>query len=206
MIRAGRTALGVVLILAAPPVAAQRVFTVGHVASGTLSFDAKATLGDFTGTTSTVTGAMTAATELRGVRGWVEAPVATLKTGNGLRDKDLLKAMEAEAHPAIRFDLESVSIQSESSDSARVTLFGTFTIHGMKREVAVPANLYFQPDGTRVKSDIPMNVKDYGVTKLSKMLGAFKMNENIMVHIDLVFAPGAAPAAAVPGGRPPGGG
>jgi hypothetical protein len=50
-----------------------------------------------------------------------------------------------------------------------------------------------------------MNVKDYGVTRLSKLFGAFKMNENIMVHIDLVFAPGAAPAAAVPGVTPPGG-
>lgn len=204
MIRAGRTALGVVLVLAAGPAAAQRAFPAGHVASGTLSFDARATLGDFTGTTNTVTGAMTAATELRAVRGWVAAPVATLKTGNGLRDKDLLKAMEAEAHPVIRFDLESVSIQSESADSAQVTLFGSFTIHGTTREVAVPANLSFQPDGIRVKSDIPMNVKDYGVTKLSKMLGAFKMNENIMVHIDVVFAPGAAPAEAAPGATPPG--
>lgn len=204
MNRAGRTALGVVLVLAAGPVAAQRTFPVGHVASATLSFDAKATLGDFTGTTNSVTGAMTATTELRAVRGWVEAPVSTLKTGNGLRDKDLLKAMEAEAHPLMRFDLESVSIQSESADSAQVTLFGTFTIHGTKREVAVPANLYFQPDGIRVKSDIPMNVKDYRVTKLSKMLGAFKMNENIMVHIDVVFAPGEVPTGAAPGATPPG--
>ena len=199
----GRTALGVVLLLAAGPAAAQRAFPVGHVASGTLSFDAKATLGDFTGTTNTVTGAMTDATELRGVRGWVEAPVATLKTGNGLRDKDLLKAMEAEAHPVIRFDLESVNLQSESADSAQVTLFGSFTIHGTKREVAVPAKLYYRTEGVRVKSDIPMNVKDYGVTRLSKMLGAFKMNQNIMVHIDLVFAPGEAPAGAAPGATQP---
>ena len=203
MKRAGGTALGVVLILAAGPVAAQRMFPMGHVASGSLSFDAKATLGAFTGATNTVTGTMTAATELRGVRGWVEAPVATLKTGNGLRDKDLLKAMEADAYPVIRFDLESVNIQSEATDSARTNLFGTFTIHGIKREVAVPANIYFQPDGIRVKSDIPMNVKDYGVTKLSKMLGAFKMNENIVVHIDLVFAPGEAPSGAAPAATPP---
>jgi polyisoprenoid-binding protein YceI len=150
-----------------------------------------------------VTGAMTAGAELREVRGWVEAPVATLKTGNGLRDKDLLKAMEAEAHPAIRFDLAGLSVQSESADSAQVSLSGSFTIHGVKREVAVPANLYFQPDGIRVKSDFPMNVKDYGVTKLSKMLGTFKMNENIMVHIDLVFVPGEAPTGAAPAATPP---
>jgi polyisoprenoid-binding protein YceI len=206
MIPAGRAALGVVLVLATSPAVAQRVLPPGQVTSGTLSFDAQATLGDFTGKTSTISGAMTGASELREVRGWVEAPVNSLKTGNGLRDKDLLKAMEAEAHPVIRFDLEGVTVQSESADSSSVTLLGRFQIHGVEREVVVPATLRFGADGIRVSSDIPMNVKDYGVTRLSKVFGAFKMNENIMVHIDLVFAPGAAPAAAVPGARPPGGG
>jgi polyisoprenoid-binding protein YceI len=112
--------------------------------------------------------------------------------------------METDTHPTMRFDLESVSVQSESGDSAAVTLFGRFTIHGVKREVVVPARIHYQADGIRVQSDIPMNVKDYGVTKLSKLLGTFKMNENIVVHIDVVFAPGEAPpSAAAPAEKPP---
>lgn len=203
MTPAGRTALGVVLLFAAASAAAQRTFPMARVLSGTLSFDAQATLGEFTGTTDSVTGQMTAAGELREVRGWVEAPVSSLKTGNGLRDKDLNKTMETETHPTMRFDLEGVSVQSEAADSAAVTLFGRFTIHGVTRELVVPAVLRYESDRIRLRSDFPMNVRDYNVTRLSRMLGAFKMNPNITVHVDLVFAPGAgASPGAAPAGTP----
>jgi hypothetical protein len=52
----------------------------GRVSSGTLSFDGHATMGDFTGTTRTVTGQLTGAPDISSVRGWVEAPVQSLKT------------------------------------------------------------------------------------------------------------------------------
>ena len=60
----------------------------GRLTSGMLSFDGHATLGDFTGTTRTVTGQLTGAPEISSVRGWVEAPVESLKTGDRKRDKD----------------------------------------------------------------------------------------------------------------------
>lgn len=203
MTPAGRTALGVVLLLAAAPAAAQRTFPMARVHSGTLSFDAQATLGDFTGSTDSVTGQMIGASELREVRGWVEAPVASLKTGNGLRDRDLNKTMETETYPTMRFDLEGVSVQSEAADSAVVTLLGRFTIHGVTRELVVPAIVRYEPDRIRLGSDFPMNVRDYNVTRLSRMLGAFKMNPNITVHVDLVFAPGAdASPEAAPAATP----
>ena len=59
------------------------------VTEGKLSFDGRATAGDFTGATRTVRGEMTGGNDLREVRGWVEAPVVTLLTGNGKRDTDL---------------------------------------------------------------------------------------------------------------------
>ena len=49
----------------------------GRITSGMLSFDGHATMGDFTGTTRTVTGQLTGAPDISSVRGWVEAPVAT---------------------------------------------------------------------------------------------------------------------------------
>ena len=50
----------------------------GTVREGTLSFDARASAGNFTGTTTRVTGEMMGG-ELADVRGWVEAPVRTLR-------------------------------------------------------------------------------------------------------------------------------
>ena len=48
---------------------------------------------------------MTGADALTAVRGWVEAPVTSLKTGNDRRDRDLIKTMESAVYPTIRFSL-----------------------------------------------------------------------------------------------------
>jgi polyisoprenoid-binding protein YceI len=71
-----------------------------RLASGRLSFDGHASVGDFTGATTTVTGETTGGESLAAVRGWVESPVKTLDTGDGKRDKDLNKSMESNKHPA----------------------------------------------------------------------------------------------------------
>ena len=196
--------LALALVAPARPLHGQRNVSAGAIVRGTLSFDAKATLGAFTGTTSTLTGAMTAAGDVRDVRGHVEAPVATLKTGNGLRDKDLLKAMDADSFPNMRFELRGVSSQHEAADSAVVSLSGQLTLHGVTRDVSIPALARFGKDGVHVTGSFPLNVRDYGVTRLSKMLGAFKMNQDIVVRIDIVFGPGAEPSpGADPAATPP---
>lgn len=66
-------------ILAWESLAAQtpavRIIQDGTVRQGTLSFDARASAGSFTGTTTSVTGEMKGG-ELTDVRGWVEARCA----------------------------------------------------------------------------------------------------------------------------------
>src|SRR3712207_3265079 len=82
-----------------------RTIPDAEIESGTLSFDGYATVGDFTGTTRTVSGQLTGAAELSGVRGWVEAPVKSLKTGDRKRDRDLNKSLESDKYPNLRFEL-----------------------------------------------------------------------------------------------------
>jgi polyisoprenoid-binding protein YceI len=164
----------------------------GSLASGTLSFDGHATAGDFVGQTSTVTGQLTGAADVTGVRGWVEAPVATLKTGNGKRDKDLNKSMESDKFPVLRFELARVSRRGGTGDSLGVTLHGALKLHGVTREVDLPGTVQLAGSTVRVRSDFPLNLKDYRIGGLSKLLGMLKMYENIEVHSNLVFHLGAA--------------
>jgi polyisoprenoid-binding protein YceI len=159
----------------------------GRVISGTLSFDGRATVGDFIGTTSTVSGQLTGAPKLTGVRGWVEAPVKTLKTGNGKRDKDLNKSMESDKYPTLRFDLARISLTGRSGDSLGVILHGALTLHGVTRNVEVPGTIQFDGTTARVRTNFPLNLKDYRIGGLSKLLGMLKMYEDIQVHADLVF-------------------
>ena len=159
----------------------------GQLVSGTLSFDGHATAGDFVGKTTTVSGQVRGASELKGVSGWVEAPVRSLKTGNDRRDRDLNKSMESEKYPVLRFDLARVAAEGGSPDSLTVTLHGKLTLHGVAREVELPAAVQFTSSDARVRTTFPLNLKDYHIGGLSKMLGMLKMYEDIEVHADLHF-------------------
>ena len=166
--------------------AAQRNWPDAEVLRGTLSFDGKSTLGDFTGTTTTLRGQMTGGS-LALVRGWVEAPVSSLKTGNDRRDRDLVKTMEAAVFPTIRFELTGVTPAWERGDSAGVELAGNFVIHGVTRAERFKATVSRGTDGIHVVTDpIPMDLNDYQIETLTRFL-VFKMQRDIVVHIDVTF-------------------
>ena len=160
----------------------------GRVDSGTVSFDGHATVGDFVGTTKTVSGQITGGAAIRATRGWVEAPVRTLTTGNGRRDKDLNKSMQSDKYPNIRFELSGITPRAGTADSMAAVLHGALVIHGVTRKVDLPATLQFQGSKARVRSDFPLKLKDYRIGGLSKMLGVLKMYDDIEVHVDLRFA------------------
>jgi polyisoprenoid-binding protein YceI len=161
------------------------------VVAGTLSFDGHATVGDFTGTTSTLDGEMSGGSSLAVIRGWVEAPVRSLVTGKAKRDADLNKSMESERYPVIRYELDSLTPGPVSGDTVNVLLHGRFLIHGVTRDTDLPARvLLLHGTCARVWADTPLNLKHYGIGGLSRMLGVLKMHENIEVHIDVTFASG----------------
>lgn len=174
---------------------AQRTVPDASVVSGTLSFDGHSTVGDFVGRTTAVTGKSTGGA-LTMVHGWVEAPVDSLRTDNDHRDRDMRSAMESGKYPVIRFDLARVSdVAPAQGDSLQATLNGTLVIHGVTKEVALPATLVFSGDSVRVTSTFPLNLNDYQVKHLSKMLGMLKMHPDIQVHVNLAFdraAPGVS--------------
>lgn len=158
------------------------VLTTGEVA-----FDGRGTLGAFTGTSAGVRGQMTGGATLEDVRGWVEADAATLVTGNGRRDKDMRSSLEVERFPVIRFDLAAVGAGAADADSIPVTLRGTFTIHGVRRERAVTGWVWREGEHIRLRGRTPMNLKDYEIGGLSKLFGTLKMHEEIVVRMDLTF-------------------
>lgn len=160
-----------------------------RLAAGTLSFDGHASVGDFTGTTTTVTGEMTGGEGLAAVRGWVESPVKTLDTGNGKRDKDLNKSMESNKYPAMRFELAGVTPEGARADTAAVQLQGKLTLHGVTRDVTLPGRAWKDGGALRLRSDFPLDLGDYEIGGLTKLLGMLRMEEGIEVHVDLAFAP-----------------
>jgi hypothetical protein len=119
---------------------------------GTLAFDAKANVGDFTGTTTTMTGKLVGASALSGVRGWVEAPAKSLSTHNGHRDSDMAKSLEMDKYATIRFDLDSVApgaAQGDSTVPVNVKDYGVgglthFLVFKMNEMITVKVDVTFE--------------------------------------------------------------
>jgi polyisoprenoid-binding protein YceI/CheY-like chemotaxis protein len=186
------------LLFSSSPLNAQTPVSIsqGRVISGTLSFDGHASVGDFVGKTASVTGEMMGGPDLSKVRGWVQAPVRTLTTGNKRRDRDLNKSMESDKHPEIRFELTNVTTRGGTRDSTALTLAGKLMIHGVTKTVALPGWVQFSGGKARVRSDFPLSLKEYRIKGLSKMLGVLKMYDNIEVHVDLVFGSAGSSSSA----------
>jgi polyisoprenoid-binding protein YceI len=129
--------------------------------------------------------------------------VKTLETGDQKRDKDLNKSMESDQYPTIRFDLAGVIPGSRRGDTVDVRLLGTFRIHGVTRKDSIPATLVIGPERVRVRGTTPLNVKDYRIGGLSKAFGMLRMDERILVHLDLTFTlrQGAGSNSASTNGR-----
>jgi polyisoprenoid-binding protein YceI len=197
--RSAALLLAIGFAAAAGNLEAQQPVPGGAIRQGVLSFDARATVGDFTGATQTIAGEMTGGASLAEVRGWVEAPVNTLVTGNGKRDKDLNRSMESEKYPTIRFDLTGVTLGEARGDTVAVTLDGKFQIHGVSQEASIPATVVLLADAIQVRGELPMNLKRYGIGGLSKMAGMLKMHEEIVVHLDLTFESSTVPGHPVAG-------
>jgi polyisoprenoid-binding protein YceI len=157
--------------------------------SGTLSFTGHSTLGDFVGTTTAVSGGVTGNAELANARGWVEAPVTTLSTGNGLRDRDLRTTMDVAKYPTMRFELAGVTVESTGAPSETVTgaLRGALTIHGVTRDVAIPATLIAAADTIDVSGAFPVDLTDYGIGGLTKLFGTLRVRRNIEVRFRVRF-------------------
>lgn len=164
----------------APPAA-----PVAVLQSGTLSFSGHATVGDFTGSTTTITGAVTS--DSPDARGWVEARVATLVTHNDHRDRDLRASMEVEKYPTMRFTLVRTSGTPVNGGTTSIVLHGALTIHGVTREVDLPAAVEQRADTMHVTAAFPLDLRDYRIGGLTKMLGMLRMDPHIEVHVDLRF-------------------
>lgn len=169
---------------------AQQTLTSGRVREGKLSFDGHATTGDFVGATTTLTGQLTGGPELSAIRGWVEAPVATLKTGNGHRDRDLNSSMETGRYPTMRYDLLGVTPGPVTPDGQQVTLEGKLTIHGITRDEQLTATIHPGEGSVRVTTSFQLDLADYHIGGLTKMLGLLRMDRQIQVHVDVTFAAG----------------
>ena len=175
---------------AAKTTLARRAVPDAALHAGTLGFQARTTVGELTGATTTVTGAIIGARDYATVRGWLEAPLATLATGTRWIDRAIRAALDVDRHPTMHFTLRGATVVSASLGGQDVTtllLRGRLTLCGITRRVEVPATITRSAAISRVTSAFSINVAEYGVERLTRLFGLARVQPRIVLRANLWF-------------------
>jgi polyisoprenoid-binding protein YceI len=97
--------------------------------------------------------------------------------------------MEVAKYPTMRFELAGVTVESPAAVSGTVTgaLRGALTIHGVTRNVAIPATLIAAAETVEVSGAFPVDLADYKVGGLARLLGTLRVRRNIDVRFHVRF-------------------
>ena len=168
---------------AAPASRAQVAYAVG--AESRLSIDGSATTGRFTCTSTDVRGSGTLAVERPSAA--VLVPVKALDCGHGPMNRDLRNALDADDHPAIRFELDDAQVMDETAEGYQLRASGRLHIAGTTRPVAVVLQGERLASGAlRATGQVPLRMTDFGIAPPTALLGLVKAQDDILVRFDLV--------------------
>jgi polyisoprenoid-binding protein YceI len=111
----------------------------------------------------------------------VEVRWQDIDTKNGTRNRHMLKTVDAERFPVIRFDLTGAT-----GDTGQVRVSGTLALHGVSQPVTWPAVVHAGSDSVTVAADFPVDMRDYGIKPPVRFVIA-RMGAVVAVHVRLVF-------------------
>ena len=165
----GRLSDSVVSVLTLLAVLVQAVPPSAQLASAEIWFDARASVADFQGRTTIATGTLD----------WVEVRWADIDTKNGTRNRHMLKTVDADHFPLIRFDVTGLRSGADS-------VAGRLSLHGVTRDVVWPVSARLAADSVTVLADFPVDMRDYGIKPPVKFVIA-RMGPVVQVHVRLTF-------------------
>ena len=181
-----------IVLPAGTAVAAPTVYHLGSASQRTnITFASETAFESILGTTQAIGGRVVADLEKGTGSVEIEIPVASLRTGIDMRDEHLRSPMwlDASAHPTIRF----VSTSARRIDGERWRIRGSFTLHGVSRELELEADVRPIPAATakaagleagdwlRVTAPFTVRLSEFGV-KVPEMAAA-KVNDEWTVRL-----------------------
>lgn len=169
-----------------------------RVGKNQFTWTSDAPLEKIKGTAEGVSGSFTIDPKnLAGLRGTISAQVATMKTGNGTRDEHLRGAqwLDAARHPQISFTIASVSNVRVTGNKATATATGTFSMHGVTRQMSIPFTITWLDESAATQKRAPgdlvmveasftVALKDFKVAGSQGLVGS-KVGETIAITAKL---------------------
>jgi polyisoprenoid-binding protein YceI len=166
-------------------------FTIGDApAKSQFVWNSSAPMEKIRGTAEQVTGTITFAdaTKPAGLTGRIQTPVASMKTGNPVRDGHLQgeEWLNAKANPNIGIAIEKVDGVTVEGNKAKGTVIGQFSCNGVTKPIRIPAELTFNAEKNAVKlaAKFQVSLKDYKIAGKAGIVGS-KVGETIDVEATL---------------------
>ena len=194
------------LAVAAPATAQLAVRSTGsktvtltdRVGKNQFTWTSDAPLEKIKGTAEGVSGSFTIDPKnVAGLRGTISAQVATMKTGSGTRDEHLRGAqwLDAARHPQISFTITSVSNVKVTGNKATATATGTFSMHGVTKQMSIPFTITWLDESAATQKRAPgdlvmveasfsVALKDFRVAGSQGLIGS-KVGETIAITAKL---------------------
>ena len=174
------------------PASAETRRWLPNPAKSVVTFDATHRMGDFSGRAEGVTGEFQAdITDLRaGITGVARVRVASLRTGNETRDRDMRKVLDVDRFPEIRFTIGSVEPSFNSATPSADTLLtvkGGLAVRGVERPVTFMARVRLREDRIWVRGESRIRLTDFGIEPPSRLF--FKVGDEVTIGFDLTLDP-----------------
>lgn len=155
-----------------------------------VGFDGTSNLHDFSGSTLAVAGFVEFDPEHLedSPTGEVVAQARTLATGDEARDRAMHEDhLQSTSHPELRFDLRSVDqLTAESAGVQTGTAHGELTIHGVRREVAVPIRFESQsPRVLVIRGEWTVKMSDHGIEPPTALGGLIRTADEVKAWFTL---------------------
>ena len=202
------TALMAVAPAVAQPLAvkakgAKKVVFSDRVGKNQFTWSSDAPLEKIKGTADEVSGWLSIdPANPKSVRGTVSAKVASMKSGNDVRDEHLRSAnwLNAEKHPEITFVAQSIAGAKVSGNTLTANVTGNFSMNGVTRKVTVPISLKYidasaatkeraPGDLVMITADFNIALKDFNVAGSKGTIGS-KVGEKITISAKLFGSTG----------------
>lgn len=177
---------------------ARRVTLNDRVGNNQMLWTSDAPLEKIKGSAEGVSGAFTIdPRNLAGMRGTISVQVATMQSGNEKRDQHIRDAewLDASKHPQITFTISSVSNVQVKGNKASGIARGTFSMHGVSKQLAIPFSLTYLAESAAtqkrapgdlvmISADFNIALADFNVAGTRGTLGS-KVGETIVLSAKL---------------------
>lgn len=121
----------------------------------------------------------------RQISGQISVDAKSGDTGNGMRDRKMHKdVLESESYPEISFRPDRIEGSAASTGKSSVKVHGMFRIHGIDREISVPAEVEMFADHWAATIHFTVPYAKWGMKNPSTLF----LRVSDSVEIDLVAA------------------